>query len=150
MANESNSLGLVEVKNFSTRNFRLQNGEVLPELQLAYETYGALEASGRNAILITHGYTSSQHAGRTRCEWRGRMVGRPRRTGQGDRHQQIFRGVIEHARIVVRFHRTREHRSENRRAIWSGFSGLHFGGHRYRAACDARRVRSQASGRGRG
>ena len=62
MANESNSLGLIEVKYFSTRNFRLQSGEVLPELQLAYETYGALEASGRNAILVTHGYTSSQHA----------------------------------------------------------------------------------------
>ena len=62
MATERNDLGLVEVKNFSTRDFRLQSGEVLPELKLAYETYGALAPSGRNAILITHGYTSSQHA----------------------------------------------------------------------------------------
>ncbi len=55
-------LGTVEVKRFITRDFRLQSGEVLPELELAYETYGALAPEGHNAILITHGYTSSQHA----------------------------------------------------------------------------------------
>jgi homoserine O-acetyltransferase/O-succinyltransferase len=61
MANES-GLGVVEVKSFTSRNFRLQSGEVLPELKLAYETYGTLAPGGRNAILATHGYTSSQHA----------------------------------------------------------------------------------------
>jgi homoserine O-acetyltransferase/O-succinyltransferase len=61
MANES-GLGIVEVKSFSTKNFRLQSGEVLPELQLTYETYGTLAPDARNAILVTHGYTSSQHA----------------------------------------------------------------------------------------
>jgi len=61
MANEG-ALGTVEVKSFSTRNFRLQSGEILPELRLVYETYGTLAPDGRNAILATHGYTSSQHA----------------------------------------------------------------------------------------
>jgi homoserine O-acetyltransferase/O-succinyltransferase len=61
MANES-GLGVVEVHTFTSRNFRLQSGEVLPELTLAYETYGTLAPGGRNAILATHGYTSSQHA----------------------------------------------------------------------------------------
>lgn len=61
MANQG-GLGLVEVKTFSTKNFRLQSGEVLPELKLVYETYGTLAPDGRNAILATHGYTSSQHA----------------------------------------------------------------------------------------
>ena len=61
MANER-GLGVVEVRSFSTDNFRLQSGEVLPELKLAYETYGTLAPGGRNAILLTHGYTSSQHA----------------------------------------------------------------------------------------
>ncbi|MGB8682396.1 MAG: alpha/beta fold hydrolase [Candidatus Binatus sp.] len=61
MANQS-GLGLVEVKSFSAMNFRLQSGEVLPELKLVYETYGTLAPDGRNAILATHGYTSSQHA----------------------------------------------------------------------------------------
>ncbi|MGB9382438.1 alpha/beta fold hydrolase, partial [Candidatus Binatus sp.] len=61
MANDS-GLGVVEVKSFATRNFRLESGEVLPELKLTYETYGSLAPGGRNAILVTHGYTSSQHA----------------------------------------------------------------------------------------
>ena len=50
--------GVIEVKTFSTRNFRLQGGEVLPELKLVYETYGSLVPDGRNAILVAHGYTS--------------------------------------------------------------------------------------------
>ncbi len=43
-------------------NFRLENGFILPELKLAYETYGRLTADGRNAILVAHGYTSHHHA----------------------------------------------------------------------------------------
>src|ERR1700719_3953719 len=61
MSNEI-GLGLVEVKRFSTQNFRLESGESLPELTLTYETYGTLAPNARNAILVTHGYTSSQHA----------------------------------------------------------------------------------------
>jgi len=60
MANRE--LGTVTVKTFVTGNFRLESGEVLPELRLAYETYGTLAADRRNAILVCHGYTSSQHA----------------------------------------------------------------------------------------
>jgi len=44
------------------RDFRLQNGAVLPEASLAFETYGKLAADGRNAVLVTHGFTSSHHA----------------------------------------------------------------------------------------
>ncbi len=55
-------LGTVEDRNFSIRDFRLQNGAVMPEAKIAYETYGRLARDGRNAVLITHGYTSSHHA----------------------------------------------------------------------------------------
>jgi homoserine O-acetyltransferase/O-succinyltransferase len=55
-------LGIVEDRNFTIRDFRLQNGAVMPEADIAYETYGRLAADGRNAVLITHGYTSSHHA----------------------------------------------------------------------------------------
>src|SRR6202050_1654775 len=61
MASER-GLGVIEVKSFTARNFRLESGEILPELKLSYETYGTLAANRRNAILVTHGYTSSQHA----------------------------------------------------------------------------------------
>lgn len=49
-------------KSWTTRDFRLESGELLPELTLAYETWGTLAAGGRNAVLVTHGFTSSQHA----------------------------------------------------------------------------------------
>jgi homoserine O-acetyltransferase len=49
-------------RTWTTRDFRLESGHVLPELTLAYETYGRLAADGRNAILVTHGFTSSGHA----------------------------------------------------------------------------------------
>lgn len=37
---------------------RLQSGEVLPEARIAYLARGTLAPDGRNAILVTHGYTS--------------------------------------------------------------------------------------------
>ena len=50
---------------FKIRDFKLQGGTVMPEVTIAYETYGTLAPDGRNVVLLTHGYTSSQHmAGR--------------------------------------------------------------------------------------
>lgn len=56
------SLDNVESRLFTTRDFKLTGGAVLPELTIAYETYGQLAPDGRNAVLITHGFTSSHHA----------------------------------------------------------------------------------------
>src|SRR3954453_2035276 len=55
-------LGRVENQFFTIRDFALTNGTVMPEVKIAYETYGTLAPDGRNAVLITHGYTSSHHA----------------------------------------------------------------------------------------
>src|SRR5579884_1633578 len=58
-------IGRVEDRFFTIRDFRLANGEVMPEATISYETYGRLQRHGRNAVLITHGYTGSHHqAGR--------------------------------------------------------------------------------------
>ena len=43
---------------FTFSDFRLQSGEVLPQVTIAYCTRGRLAADGRNAVLVTHGYTS--------------------------------------------------------------------------------------------
>jgi homoserine O-acetyltransferase len=43
-------------------SLQLESGQVLPEVSIAYETYGTLAPDGRNAILIAHGYTSNHHA----------------------------------------------------------------------------------------
>ena len=53
---------------------------MLPELQIAYEVYGTLAPGGRNAVLLTHGFTSHQHmAGRYRegCAPPGLDAGTP-------------------------------------------------------------------------
>jgi homoserine O-acetyltransferase len=44
--------------NFTFHDFRTTGGETLPEATLAYVTRGKLAPDGRNAVLITHGYTS--------------------------------------------------------------------------------------------
>lgn len=42
--------------------FRLSLGDALPEFELAYETYGQLNAARDNAILIIHALTGDAHA----------------------------------------------------------------------------------------
>ncbi|HJQ58515.1 MAG TPA: alpha/beta fold hydrolase [Vineibacter sp.] len=59
------SLAYVESRLFTLRDVALDLGGALPECRVAYETYGKLNAAGDNAVLATHGYTSSAHvAGR--------------------------------------------------------------------------------------
>ena len=59
----------------------LENGQVLSDVTIAYDTYGRLAPDGRNAILITHGYTSNHHAaGRygpadSKVGWWDRLIG---------------------------------------------------------------------------
>ncbi len=59
---ETRDIGTVEDRFFTIRDFPLANGTVMPEARMAYETYGRLAPHGRNAVLITHGYTSGHHA----------------------------------------------------------------------------------------
>jgi homoserine O-acetyltransferase/O-succinyltransferase len=54
-----------ESKLFNMRDFKLEGGATLPDLVLAYEAYGTLAPDGRNAVLVTHGYTSSHHVAGT-------------------------------------------------------------------------------------
>ena len=43
---------------FTFADFRLQSGDVVPQVTLAYCTRGKLASNRRNAVLVTHGYTS--------------------------------------------------------------------------------------------
>jgi len=61
-ASAGKSLASVAARTIVLHDFRLQSGVVMKEVTIAYETYGKLDASGRNAVLITHGNTSSFHA----------------------------------------------------------------------------------------
>src|SRR5580692_4955282 len=46
---------------FTMRDFRLQSGEVLPEVTIAYRTMGALSPKRDNVVLVTRGNTSGPH-----------------------------------------------------------------------------------------
>lgn len=63
--NESNSVGWVETQYVSFANaepLKLDSGETLGPITLAYETYGRLNADRSNAILITHALSGDAHA----------------------------------------------------------------------------------------
>jgi len=51
----------VKSKKFTSHDFALDLGGTLSKCDVAYETYGTLNARGDNAILVAHGYTSSAH-----------------------------------------------------------------------------------------
>ncbi|KQT41438.1 MULTISPECIES: homoserine O-acetyltransferase [unclassified Methylophilus] len=63
---ESNSVGIVkaQVAHFN-EPLALQSGAILPQYHLAYETYGELNATKSNAVLICHALSGNHHvAGR--------------------------------------------------------------------------------------
>ncbi|MEL0019223.1 MAG: alpha/beta fold hydrolase [Rickettsiales bacterium] len=73
---------------FESENFLLQNGETLPRLDVAYETYGDPANAGKNTILLLHGYTSSPHAagrGDANPGWWENLIG-PGRAIDTDRY----------------------------------------------------------------
>jgi homoserine O-acetyltransferase/O-succinyltransferase len=77
----NNPLQGVEHKSMNLGRLTLENGQVLSDVTIAYDTYGRLAPDGRNAILITHGYTSNHHAaGRygpadSKVGWWDRLIG---------------------------------------------------------------------------
>ena len=47
---------------FPLGDFTFDDGQTLPGMHLAYETYGRLNADKSNAILLFHALTGSHHA----------------------------------------------------------------------------------------
>ena len=50
-----------ETQTFLLYDFEFENGQVMPELRVAYETYGKLAAGRDNAILLVHGTSGGRH-----------------------------------------------------------------------------------------
>ncbi|MBJ6726974.1 homoserine O-acetyltransferase MetX [Geomesophilobacter sediminis] len=80
-------------------DLRLESGRILGPIEIAYETYGTLNADRTNAILVTHAWTGSAHlAGRyneeeKRAGWWDEIVG-PGRLLDTDRYFIICTNVI--------------------------------------------------------
>ena len=51
-----------ETQTFLAYDFEFENGSVLPELRVAYETHGNLDPGRDNAILLVHGGSGNRHA----------------------------------------------------------------------------------------
>ncbi len=59
---ESGEVGLVEARDFHHRaEFAFESGQTLPEFTLRYETYGRLNATRDNAIIILHALSGDHH-----------------------------------------------------------------------------------------
>ena len=80
------------------RPFRLESGEMLPGLDIAYEAYGKLNEARDNAILIEHALSGNSHAafyhkGETKPGWWDVMIG-PGKAFDTDKYFVICSNVI--------------------------------------------------------
>jgi homoserine O-acetyltransferase len=76
------SVGTVEAKKARfTEPLELKGGAVLPEFEIAYETYGELNAARSNAVLVCHALNASHHVAGTYADdpdnvgWWDNLVG---------------------------------------------------------------------------
>ena len=91
-------LGFVETEYFEFDELKLENGEKLSPVRIAYETYGELNADRNNAILICHALSGDAHvAGWHRGDkypgWWDGMVG-PGRAFDTEKYFVISSNVI--------------------------------------------------------
>jgi homoserine O-acetyltransferase/O-succinyltransferase len=56
------SIGIVQTKIATLGEITLENGSVIPNLEIAYETYGSLNSERTNAILVCHALSGDAHA----------------------------------------------------------------------------------------
>jgi homoserine O-acetyltransferase len=76
------SVGIVEAKKASfSEPLQLKSGAVLPQFDIAYETYGELNAARSNAVLVCHALNASHHVAGTYADdpdnlgWWDNLVG---------------------------------------------------------------------------
>jgi homoserine O-acetyltransferase len=53
---------IVEKKSFTIERYTARNGQVVPGMRIGYQTAGALNAAGDNAVLVPHFFSGNSHA----------------------------------------------------------------------------------------
>ena len=88
---------VVETRTARFDSIALDSGATLTPVEIAYETYGELNASHSNAILITHAFTGDAHAAGISHEgkpgWWDNMIG-PGKAFDTDRYFVICSNVL--------------------------------------------------------
>ena len=121
---------------------KLDCGIDLAPFQIAYQTYGELNADRSNAILVCHALTGDQHVANVhpvtgKPGWWETMVG-PGRPLDTD---QLFHHLLERDRRLHGLDRTGLDQSRHRQSMGTGFSGHHHSRHGARAGHAARSPR---------
>lgn len=88
----------VSLRTFDLPELKLENGETLRDVCVAYETYGKLNSACNNAILIAHAFSGDAHAafyheGDSRPGWWDKMIG-PGKAFDTSRYFVICSNVI--------------------------------------------------------
>jgi hypothetical protein len=129
---------------FSTTDFRLRGGTVLPEVTIAYRTLGMLAPRRDNVVLVTHGNTSGPQ-----------MIDPGGSTGEGSWNEIVGPGkavdtnryfAICHAGLVLRLDQCGEHRSGDGHTLRPALSRYHGRRHRRHPAPAARPSRHREAG----
>lgn len=93
------SVGLVKTQCYHHSSpLRVESGDFLPSLTIAYETYGTLNREASNAILLCHAlsgdaHVAGHHVGEKRAGWWDALVG-PKKAFDTDRYYIICSNVI--------------------------------------------------------
>lgn len=100
--NDKNSLGIIEPKSFTfadqSDQLKLANGGTLGPITLCYETYGQLNSTKTNAVLIVHALSGDAHAagfhqGDEKPGWWDIMIG-PGKAFDTDKYFVICSNVL--------------------------------------------------------
>ena len=91
-------LGIVQTKYFTFDELKLENGEKLGPITIAYETYGKLNQDRTNAVLILHSLSGDAHAaglheGEKTPGWWDSMIG-PGKAFDTDKYFVICSNVL--------------------------------------------------------
>ena len=94
-------------------------GRALPHYELAYETYGTLNAARTNAVLVCHALNASHHVAGFYADGAGerRLVGQHGRPRQAARHRPLLRHRRQQPRLLLRLDRPDVDQPGDRQAV---------------------------------